>query len=306
MCFSDTLTSVSVSDDNTTDEGTGTELNFLSKSYRNNTNIGNSQHHSEPKYHGDSLPQHRPTSFGDSQLQSRIPIESVSKNHVHDKDSHHNSQHQGQKIIIHSPDSSQNTVIPDIPLTLPPPPRDRHMTPSYNRSAYEFARVPSAHATLPADFQPHNSLDSSYTIEHSDQREGEQRMEQHNDPGDFTDGNNMSNTERSFVMDATGSIDDKQRNVDNDKKPPIVRKHLYTGTTPKFVPRQTLHSTKNPISDIHSESNRKLRQQTFQLGDIKGPVNKDKTEVQGGVSSSSEKSVIKTVQTIRKRLTQVC
>lgn len=173
----------------------------------------------------------------------------------------------------------------------PPPKQDYRINPkTQNRTKYEFARVPSAHATLPKEITEHKGVNFQQQMIKNDSQ------------------NTRTEKQTSYI----NSSDDGDKSNDSEVKTVnglIVRDVPKQRSTPKFVPRQTLKITKSqPKSEAEetSESDKireELQQNAFLLGKKQGP--RAKVEEMKPVSTEEERSVSRTVTQIRKRVHEV-
>lgn len=196
----------------------------------------------------------------------------------------------GNRILQHDPNCAP---IPEpepcyhLPL---PPKQDYGFNPNLRaRKNYEFARVPSAHATLPREM----SEDSNNDFQH---QKGKNDLK-------------VAIPKKSASETDTVKIDEKQKDV-KTVNGLIVKNVPQPKSTPKFIPRQTLNIAKGKLKSDDTERTKasdslreELQRNTFLLGKKQGPETKEERKEK--VTTKEDESVHHTVSQIRKRVQEV-
>jgi hypothetical protein len=212
-----------------------------------------------------------------------------------------NSDNSESIETIHHPDLDNEEQ-----FTLPPPQKQMRFTDRVFRKSQNYggAKVPSAQATFPANFDARtDQLNiSGSKIEDSDSLK--------------TDLDNKSENESSKEKLERSNVKTMQDKVEeNLKSKNIVIKEFSKKTTvPKFIPRQALirnktgkatdkTKTENDSSKTN-KLNKEIRKNALMLGKIQGP-----SDLGPSVSKESldpkEKSVINSTLEIRRKLKEV-
>jgi len=199
---------------------------------------------------------------------------------------------------------------------------------------YQYAKVPTAHATLPENFDErlnHFGNHSHQVNVSSDEYGGfetlryrndfhlNQRFDKSNQHNFDTETNSLStNVDKSETTKTTENHSTEREPKKFEKKSiggMVVRDYqpkLKSGP-PKFVPRQTLNLIKKKEKQVTTapvvddEVNKELKKNTFKLTKIQGPVTGEGTVAKEITEQCKEdNSVENTRSEIRKRISAVC
>ena len=225
--------------------------------------------------------------------------------------------------------------VPEPPATwIPPPPKQQysHDFIRQNKEPYPFARVPSAHATLPKQYVsvpetelPNKLIANSLAMLAREQNELQSRQSERTDLLSKESVDKVSNTVEFTISDKSekskvessnksekSTVKDSSKSKISEKivNGMVVRDYKGKGTTPKFVPRQAMNllkkkavdEKKSEKPDSGSEIDKELKRNAFTLGKPQGP---GCTEEQEQRVTEGEKSVQKTREIIRKRVSEV-
>ncbi|KAL4221952.1 RNA-binding protein 48 [Mactra antiquata] len=189
--------------------------------------------------------------------------------------------------------SSDNTCFQnEEQLTLPPPPKKMKVRPDLKHQRFEdVARVPSAQACFPAGFDARIMTDDSNTV-------------------------NLTSLNKNIVINEAKDKKETQSETMQQKveanlnhEDVVIKKINKTGSVPKFIPRQAqiLRKTGTITNTSRTDSenlNKEIRKNAFTLGKVQGPAH-----IGPCLSNESldpkEKTVIDSIQNIRKKLTKV-
>ncbi|KAL5007487.1 hypothetical protein ScPMuIL_016293 [Solemya velum] len=182
-------------------------------------------------------------------------------------------------------------------IQLPPPPQQTFSSNHYRPFAQplDFARVPTAHATLPTNYDGR--------LSHTDNSKNDPKVEPQNNG--------------SAIISETSKHrggEDRSRKLEhgNNKKGGvklkktdeiIIRKFQKDGPTPRFIPRQTIQTIKSKTSQEKSPEDpldKEIKKNALTLGETQGP--QCSAGEQPVVSSESERSIENTTRDLRKRI----
>ncbi|XP_061180381.1 RNA-binding protein 48-like [Saccostrea echinata] len=193
-------------------------------------------------------------------------------------------------------ESDQQITKPEQLYLLPPPPKQdyssRFKHDSQRMRNYEFARVPSAHATLPKAIQESYKADFQQACISCDKKQEIVR----------------SDPEVATAQRVQGDTNINKQNEVRTVNGLIIKNTPTLKSTPKFIPRQTLNITKTQIKPEKEDSvpsdivKSELQRNAFVLGKRQGPELKVEGEKK---MSTEEESVKNTVSQIRKRVQEV-
>ncbi|KAJ8313704.1 hypothetical protein KUTeg_008265 [Tegillarca granosa] len=219
-------------------------------------------------------------------------------------------------------------------LMLPlPPGRGCINLPHFSHgSKYEYARVPSAHASLPVNFDgrlksEHYNNDSPSHTTHSNQNYWNNNQQNYNTKErkelkiDLKGDNSLGfhNSQQINTANNKSESNDPVNEKPKENKI-IVRDYKKVGTAPKFVPRQTLNLIKKKEDNVNDDINKKkvtegdsekdklindrLRQNALILNPKpQGPLSLDGEEPK--LPTKEDNSIQETVINIRKRMNKV-
>lgn len=196
----------------------------------------------------------------------------------------------GNRIPQHDPNSAPISE-PEPCYHLPlPPKQDYSSNPKLHaRKNYEFARVPSAHATLPREMGEDANSDFQHQRDKSDLK--------------------VAIPDKSASEIDTVNKNEKLKEI-KTVNGLIVKNVPQPRSTPKFIPRQTLNIAKNKLKSDEAERSKasdglreELQRNTFLLVKKQGPQTQEERKEK--VTTKEDKSVHHTVSQIRKRVQEV-
>ncbi|XP_062608419.1 RNA-binding protein 48-like [Saccostrea cucullata] len=207
----------------------------------------------------------------------------------------------------------QQITEPEQLLHLPPPPKQdfssRFRYDSQRMRNYEFARVPSAHSTLP------RAIQESYRADAGQGRVSCNKNEQQSVssvPVRATEQRVQGDTKTCERVQGDTKISDEidKQNEMKTVNGLIIKNTPTVRSTPKFIPRQTLNIAKTKLKSGKEENvssdnvKSELQRNAFVLGKRQGPELKEGGEKKK-VCTEEEESVKKSVSQIRKRVQEV-
>ncbi|XP_071158888.1 RNA-binding protein 48-like [Mytilus edulis] len=259
-----------------------------------------------------------------------LHITNFSSNHGNNTDysTHQNSEpySYGNNLVsaekndnLHQTHSQQTSVNPPPPVIEPPPwcqqtlvippPPVREAFPNYSKinqhkTTFDFARVPTANAPFPSDYDgrkfPQNvaakEIKTQIHVDHPKDDVIKQNSAGSNKQSASAHGN-LSHPKYNKILDKTGA---KQEKI-------IIKDFKKCGATPKFIPRQTLNLLKAKSEHGETKASNKdnleieLRKNAIVLGSTQGPALVPE-EFKKKEKSCTEKAVEDTVEEIRKRV----
>lgn len=205
--------------------------------------------------------------------------------------------------------SEQTFVIP------PPPKREEFINLSKLKKSdqkFEFARVPTANAPFPLNFDARknpqeNSEGNEKTMDHEIISESNIKItgnpfHKHAPAFKYTSHGKQGNLNHPKYHKTLENVGMKNETI-------VVKEFRKPGSTPKFIPRQTMNllKTKSELpKDITSndELGKEIRKNAIMLGSTQGPALVPK-EYQKPEKTSTEKAVEKSISDIRKRMSVV-
>lgn len=221
---------------------------------------------------------------------------------VEDQETHCEEQtftEQGSQFPAASNIETEDTYMEQIHL--PPPPQQTFSSSHYRppKKPLDFARVPSAHATLPAHYDGRlsnlDSFNDNSTIEPQIVVSGKI-----SEPSTHK-GRVVGSTKPKLQQINEGGVKLKK----SDEL--IIRKFQKDSATPRFIPRQTIQAVKSKSSQEKSpenQLNKEIKKNAFTLGETQGPQI-SAAESQSAGTSETEKSFGSTTKEIRKRISKV-
>ena len=202
----------------------------------------------------------------------------------------------------------------EVNFRIPPPPLPGQNSSYFkNRnSKFEFARVPSAHSTLPVNF------DGRLPVHSNLERNNSKSISKTNRITSLSSINvNSTKDTSSFVPKISKSADDEQmgkvpKNVSGKL---IIRDYKKKGPVPRFVPRQAVidkDKAKNRLETkdkqlAEDDLNQEIKRNAYKLGHVEGPTLPDRDVLTKSLNIpvEREQSVNQTVLEIRKRISKV-
>ncbi|XP_005089640.1 uncharacterized protein LOC101864660 [Aplysia californica] len=201
--------------------------------------------------------------------------------------------HFSAPITAHSQRGQVLASEPTFELPLPPQASSFIPHSVRGRKTYEFSRVPSAHATLPSGFDGrlNTKIDTGNTT----------ILPKMADPPSAPISSSTSMSSSTGVKIAKGKL---------DSTTVIVKKYKPQGPAPKFVPRQAVKRKATDTSELPQRKktdglDHEIRQNAFQLGQLQGPENLEKSTKNPVVPPALNKSVTETIHAIRSKISQV-
>lgn len=197
-------------------------------------------------------------------------------------------------------DSDYQVTQPEQCYHIPPPPKQdygsKFSSALQSKRIYEYARVPSSHATLPREIN-------------EDHREPVRKEYDDNDYKQQTMRNNSKVDIQQNVPCESKPCDETEKQSEVRTVNGLIVKNIpQQRSTPKFIPRQTLNIVKTQLKPSTEDGitqdplRSELQRNAFLLGKKHGPETRGERRAE---VSAEDKSMNNTVSQIRKRVQKV-